>query len=309
MRKNLFNLRLLIPVLLAISSLGPALICFARENPVFDSESAWKYLIAQCDFGPRNPGSSGAKACQDYLEAELKKYSAVVTLQPFTHYDSRLKKTFYMNNIIADFGIGTGPKIVLCAHWDTRPRADMDPNPANRNTPILGANDGASGVAALLEMARLFSLHPPPVPVQIIFFDGEDYGRSGENWDYLLGSKYFAKTIDPADYRYAVLLDLMGDEDLELKREYNSYKFARELQDKIWSIARKIGSYQFTNRMTSPIIDDNLSFIEVGIPAVDIIDFEYEYWHTIEDTPEHCSQESLDAVGRVVVELIYSESP
>lgn len=284
-------------------------ISYSRDNPEFNGDSAWNYLIAQCDFGPRNPGSTGARACQDYLEKELRKHADSVALQPFTHYDARLKTTFYMNNIIADFAVSEGPIVVLCAHWDTRPRADMDPNPANRNTPILGANDGASGVAALLEMARLFSIDPPPVPVQIIFFDGEDYGRSGENWDYLLGSKYFAQTIDPADYRYAVLLDLMGDEDLELKREYNSYKFARELQDKIWNIARKIGSLQFTNRMTSPIIDDHLSFIEVGIPAVDIIDFEYIYWHTIEDTPEHCSQESLEAVGRVIIELIYSETP
>ena len=282
---------------------------YCRDKPEFNGDSAWNYLIAQCDFGTRNPGSSGAKACQDYLERELKKYSGSVTLQPFTHYDSRLKMTFYMNNIIADFGVSAGPKIVLCAHWDTRPRADMDPNPANRNTPILGANDGASGVAALLEMARLFSIDAPPVPVQIILFDGEDYGRSGENWDYLLGSKYFAGTIDPADYKYAVLLDLMGDEDLELKREYNSYKFARKLQDKIWNLARKTGSYQFSNQMTHPIIDDHLSFIEIGIPAVDIIDFDYKYWHTIEDTPEHCSQESLEAVGRVLVELIYGESP
>jgi len=134
---------------------------YSRDKPEFNGDSAWNYLIAQCDYGPRNPGSSGARACQDFLERELRKYTDSVRLQPFTHYDARLKTTFYMNNIIADFAVSEGPIIVLCAHWDTRPRADMDPNPANRNTPILGANDGASGVAALLEMARLFSIDPP----------------------------------------------------------------------------------------------------------------------------------------------------
>ena len=281
----------------------------AGDIPQFNTDKAWDYLIAQCRFGPRNPGSNGHTVCLDYLEYELRKYTGRVYLQPFTHYDKRLKTTFYMDNIIADFGEGDSPKIILCAHWDTRPRSDMDPDPANRHKPILGANDGASGVGVLLEMARLFSEIPPPVPVQIILFDGEDYGRVGENWDYLLGSKHFAKTANPADYRYAVLLDLIGDEDLEIKREYNSYKYCRDLQDKVWRIAEEVGSFQFSERMTHPIIDDHLSLIEIGIPAIDIIDLEFEYWHTQGDTPEHCRRESLKAVGKVLVRLIYIEEP
>jgi len=276
-------------------------------NPGFNSDTAWNYLVKQCSFGPRNPGSAGAKACQDYLTTELKKFTPKVRLQPFTHTDNRLKKTFDLNNIIADFGSESGKRIILCAHWDTRPRADMDKDPSKRNLPIIGANDGASGVAALLELARNFAQNPPPVPVTIIFFDGEDYGRSGENWDYLLGSKHFAKTADASEYQYAILLDLVGDADLKIKREYNSYKYARTVQDKIWNIAGKVKAYQFVEQFQPPVIDDHLSLIEIGIPAVDLIDFDYKYWHTQQDTPEHCSKESLEAVGKVLLQLIYSE--
>ena len=196
---------------------------------------------------------------------------------------------------------------LLCAHWDTRPWADLDPLPANRKKPIVGANDGASGVAVLMEMARMFKKSPPPLEVKIVLFDGEDYGREGEIWDYLLGSKYFAQNAVTSEYRYAVLLDLIGDADLEIKREYNSYVNCMELQNTIWDIAEEVGSWQFTEKMTRPIIDDHLSLIAVGIEAVDLIDFEYEYWHTVEDTPDKCSVESLDSVGRVLVELIYGD--
>ena len=278
------------------------------DKPVFNSDSAWQYLVKQCSFGARNPGSKGAENCLKYFESELRKYTETVSLQGFTFYDARLKTNYNMTNVISDFGPSNGKKIILCAHWDTRPRAEHSKNPADRNKPIIGANDGASGVAVLLELARLFKANPPPVPVQIVLFDGEDYGRESEIWDYLLGSKHFAQSVDPSDYEYAVLLDMIGDADLEIKREYNSYYNCRELQDKIWDIAKKIGAGQFTSRVSFPITDDHLSLIEIGIPAVDLIDFEYKYWHTIEDTPDKCSKSSLEAVGRVLVELIYGES-
>ena len=278
-------------------------------TPTFNPDSAWQYLIAQCDFGPRNPGSEGHDQCGDYLESELLRFTGRVYRQPFTFYDSKIKTGFNLFNIIADFGASEGTKIILCAHWDTRPRSDHDPDPAKRHLPILGANDGASGVAILLEMGRLFSQHPPPVPVQIIFFDGEDYGREGELWDYLLGSKHFAQTADAREYRYAVLLDLVGDENLELKKEGHSSLYNPELVDKIWGTARKLGVSQFTSQEGYGIIDDHLSLIEIGIPAVDIIYFKPPTWHTQDDTPEHCSPRSLDAVGRVITELIYTENP
>lgn len=278
------------------------------ENPVFDAESSYSYLLKQCSFGPRNPGSKGHDDCLQYLNTELKKYALSVSLQKFTHYDVRLKTTYHMTNVIADFGPKIGKKIILCAHWDCRPRADRDKNPANLDKPIPGANDGASGVAVLLEMARLFKLNPPNVPVQIVLFDGEDYGRESEIWDYLLGSKFFARNADPGDYRYAVLLDMIGDADLEIKREYNSYQNCKSLQDKIWKIALNTSPGHFSNRLSFPITDDHLPLQEIGIIAVDLIDFEYPYWHTLQDTPDKCSKSSLEAVGKVLVELIYGET-
>jgi hypothetical protein len=279
----------------------------AGEKPVFSGDSAWNYLLAQCQIGPRNPGSTGHRQCRDFLQRELTKYTKKVSLQSFRHYDKRLHQEIEMWNIIANFGEETSPKILLCAHWDTRPRSDQDPNLSHRPKPILGANDGASGVAVLMEMARLFSLTPPPVPVQIVFFDGEDYGLEGEIWDYLLGSKYFAQNINIKEYYCGVLLDMVGDKDLELKREYNSYSFCRQLQDKVWGIARKMNQHSFSDRVTMPIIDDHLSLIEVGIPTINIIDFEYSAWHTQADIPDNCSKASLEAVGRVLTEWIYSE--
>jgi len=292
-------------VIIILSFIQAVLKIALAQSPVFNPDSAWKYLEAQCDFGPRNPGSDGHEKCLDYLTTELQKYSSNVIQQNFSHYDSRLRKNYNMNNIIADFG--EPPYIILCAHWDTRPWADRDPYSGNRKKPIIGANDGASGVAVLLEMARLFKQSSPPVSVKVILFDGEDYGREGEIWDYLLGSKYFAENADPAEYKYAVLLDLIGDADLEIKREFNSYVNCMELQNIVWKIAGEVDAWQFTNRMTLPITDDHLSLINVGIEAIDIIDFEYKYWHTMEDTPDKCSMESLDAVGRVLVELIYGD--
>lgn len=292
-------------VIIILSFIQAVLKIALAQPPVFNPDSAWKYLEAQCDFGPRNPGSDGHEKCLDYLTTELQKYSSNVILQNFSHYDSRLRKTYNMNNIIADFG--EPPFIILCAHWDTRPWADRDSYSGNRKKPIIGANDGASGVAVLLEMARLFNQSAPPVSVKVILFDGEDYGREGEIWDYLLGSKYFAENADPTEYRYAVLLDMIGDADLEIKREFNSYVNCMELQNIVWKIAGEVDAWQFTNRMTLPITDDHLSLINIGIEAIDIIDFEYKYWHTMEDTPDKCSMESLGAVGRVLVELIYGD--
>jgi len=226
---NNFGIRLLLLILFSA-----VVESCAAEKPAFNADSAWKYLLAQCAFGPRNPGSEGHRKCGDYLFRELSRFTSRVQEQPFTFTDKRLHKTFDLRNLIADFGPETSPKIILCAHWDTRPRSDMDPNSENREKPILGANDGASGVAVLLEMARLFADTPPSTPVQIIFFDGEDYGRSGENWDYLLGSKYFARNADPAEYKYALLLDLIGDEDLEPNRgKIVSTAIKQVLQEKI----------------------------------------------------------------------------
>ncbi len=273
--------------------------------PIFDSKNAFSMLTKQTDFGPRNPNSQGHKNCAAFLIAEMKKYADTVVTQNFTYngYDEQLSLT----NIFSSFNPSSSKRILLLAHWDTRPRAEMDKNPANRNKPIIGANDGASGVAVLLELARVLKNSSLKIGVDILFTDGEDYGKENDLERYFLGAKHFAKT-KPSTYtpQYGILLDMVGDKDLQLPMEGNSLMYAPAIVDKVWSIAEQIGVTEFVKIPGNAIADDHLALNEVGIPTIDIIDFTYPYWHTAEDTPDKCSPESLEAVGKVLVHLIYN---
>jgi Zn-dependent M28 family amino/carboxypeptidase len=204
---------------------------------------------------------------------------------------------------------------LLCAHWDTRPRAEQDPDKSKRNKPILGANDGASGVAVLLELASLLRTKAPPIGIDIALFDGEDYGAEGDHANYLLGSRYFAKNR-PSSYlpRFGVLLDMVGDKNLELPKEGFSVRYAPGVVNLVWSTARELGISQFVDAAGEDIIDDHLPLNEAGIPTIDLIDFNYpdptnRFWHTHQDIPENCSPESLEAVGAVLVHVLYGLKP
>jgi peptidase M28-like protein len=280
--------------------------------PQFDEQNAFSYLEKQCEFGPRNPGSEGAKNCLVYLEKELSKYADKVVRQPFQHFDKRTNKTFLMTNLIASFNAKKSQRVFLAAHWDTRPMADRDPNPNNRNIPIIGANDGASGVAVLLEIARNLAASSPDIGVDIILFDGEDFGDEGDLDEYFLGSRFFAENAKNYKPRFGILLDMIGDAQLSIPIEGYSQKYLPQIVNKIWSTAESLGEYVFENRSGSYIEDDHKILIEKGIPCVDLIDFAYpdeshRYWHTIEDTPDKCSPESLGSVGRVLLNVIYNE--
>jgi len=272
------------------------------SDGTFNAERAFADLKKQCDFGPRVPGSIAHQKTQAYLFAELKKLAQEVALQPFEFRQGN--KTIQMNNILARFGGDGSGKILLAAHWDTRPFADQDANPANRNTPILGANDGASGVAVLLEIARVLKSKPPPQPVIIALFDGEDYGRDVSNM--FLGSTHFAQNMGRWRADYGILLDMVGDRNLELPMEQNSWNADRELTEAIWGRAQKMGLSAFQRRLGPAIMDDHLPLIRAGVPTVDIIDFDYPHWHTVEDTPDKCSPDSLGIVGQLVLSIIYS---
>jgi Zn-dependent M28 family amino/carboxypeptidase len=259
-------------------------------------------LEKQCEFGARVPGTPVHRETSAYLFAELEKFAAEVVLQPF---EFRCQdETLQMNNILARFGEDEGGKILLAAHWDTRPFADQDADPSNRNDPILGANDGASGVAVLLEVARVLKSKPPPTQVIIVLFDGEDYGRTISNM--FLGSTHFARNMGRWQADFGILLDMVGDQNLELPMERYSWNAARELTEAIWRRAEEMGLSAFQRRLGPPIMDDHLPLIRAGLPTIDIIDFDYPYWHTVEDTPDKCSAESLDVVGQLVLSVIYS---
>lgn len=286
----------------------------AEDVPEFNEQRAWEYLIAQTDLGPRNPGSDGHYLARDYYLEVFRGFSDSVRQQRFRHKFPYTGSEYRFTNIIAEFGPGTGTRIILGAHWDTRPWADRDPEYSRRDEPILGANDGASGVAVLLEYARIFSVNPPTVGVTIVLFDAEDMGKSNYLDQYAVGSRYYAKQLEnPGDFRYAVILDMIGDANLRIPMEANSYRIAPELTGRLWKIADSLGHEEFRDEIGSPIHDDHLMLYRyAGIPAVDIIDFQYpdrshRYWHTHEDTPDKCSPHSLKVVGEVVLHLVYNE--
>jgi glutaminyl-peptide cyclotransferase len=279
-----------------------------KQHPQFNGTKAFSYLIAQTNFGPRNPNSAGHQRCLEFLTKEFQKYSDNVTLQSFSVQG--YSETLTLSNIFASFQPTLSKRILLIAHWDTRPRAEKDPDPEKRNKPIIGANDGASGVAVLLELARLFKESPPPIGVDILLTDGEDYGdsRKDENNNlYLLGAKHFAKTKSPSyNPHFGILLDMVGDKDLQIPLEQHSIRYAPHVLDLVWKTAEEIGITNFINVPGELITDDHIPLNEAGIPTIDIIDFQYPYWHTHQDTPDKCSAESLEAVGKVLAALIYT---
>ena len=296
--------------------LGAGCSDHAASSPVlptaisFDATRAWGDLQHQLDFGYRIPGTDAHRATRDWLVSELSKSSTKVTLQPFTQHLGG--KDITMWNIIAVIpGTGTTPRdsVLLCAHWDSRPTADMDPVEANRKKPIAGANDGASGVAVLLEIARQVKAQPIARDVVITLFDGEDYGPGIDNM--LLGSKYFAKHLPEPQPSWGILLDMIGDADLAIYREPSSEYYAKRVNDRIFRAARDQGYLRSAGksgfvdaRGKFSIIDDHTPLNEAGIPVADLIDFDYPSWHTLGDTADKCDANSLKVVGKVVLAAI-----
>jgi glutaminyl-peptide cyclotransferase len=261
----------------------------------FNGTRAFGYLESQCAFGPRPPGSDNLTRCGDYLISLLQAAGWSVQTQNWTFQNTPLR------NIVA--GAHAAPQLVLLAHYDTRPYADREPSPANRTRPILGASDGASGVAALLELAAAL---PPTArnAVALVFVDAEDSGNLN-GWPWILGSTYYVSTLSASQrsgIRAAIVLDMIGDADLQLKRETQSSAL---LVNDIWQIGADLNySNSFLNVVGWTLTDDHVPFLQAGIPAADIIDFDYPYWHTLADTPDKCSSTSLQVVGRVVEEYV-----
>lgn len=284
------------------------------SKPSFNGERAFEYLKMQCDFGPRNPGSEGHLKCGDFLAGELGKFADKVWEQKFDYRDKQDTARVYQGrNLVASFNVKPRKnyRVLLCAHWDTRPYADKDVDPAKRRSPVPGANDGASGVAALLEMAQILHDSKPNFGVDIVFFDLEDLGDYNASLfpdslnPFCIGSEYFVSHI--SDYRpqYGILLDMIGDKELVIRKEGYSQANASGVVGKVWKAAREVGASAFVNETGETLHDDHLAFLKKGIPVVDLIDFDYPYWHTTEDTPDKCSAESLQQVGDVLVELLY----
>ncbi len=272
----------------------------------FDGADAYKMLQAQCDLGVRPPGSAAHDKCRAYILKQLTPYVDKVDTQDFPYYDSDRKVKLALTNIIGVINPSAKKKVLLFTHWDTRPTADQDLE--HKDRPIIGADDGASGTAALLELARVFHAKRPDVGVVLLFVDGEDWGP-GENRMYL-GSIYFA--ANPGLYKpdYAILLDMIGAKGVPFYREQYSQERHPDINDKVWNAAKALGyGAQFPDTAKYAIGDDHLPFNNAGIPAIDIIGWEYPYWHTLQDTADKCSAQSLKAVGDVMAKVIYDEKP
>jgi len=298
-------MKIFVFLLLLFFSCGP-------DVPEFDENRAFRHLLTQCDFGPRNPGSDGYYACLDFMVKEFEKYADEVILQEFSYKDPRIrKKTHQLTNVIARFNPNAEFQTMISCHWDTRPVADMEDNREDKNQPIIGANDGASGVAVILELARILGENAPQIGVNLVMFDGEDMGLPGENETYCQGSRYFAK-YPPIPLPYeAINLDMVGDKQLHLPIEKYSLEFNPELVRYLWKRADDLGLDAFDMTPQYAIYDDHVPLYQIaGIPAIDLIDFKYpnpyaNFWHTMDDIPENCSEESLDQVGRLMVDYIY----
>ena len=290
------------------------LICatLQAQPPVqFDAERAFADLVYQCDLGPRYPNSPGAERMATWLHRLLQSQCDTVIVQPFTladpyHPGRKLK----LRNFIGRFRPRLRQRVIIGAHWDTRPHADQDP--LEPQAPLLGANDGASGVAVLVELARQLHKVPPPLGVDLIFFDGEDYGREGDLQHYFLGSRYYVQHPLLPKAQRMILLDMVGDAQLTIPIEANSYAQAPELVNSLWSIAAQLDATAFVSRLGPEVLDDHIPFIQAGYQAVDLIDLAYPdesnaYWHTLQDTPDKCAAASLEQVGRVVLTWIYQQ--
>jgi len=291
--------------------------------PVFNADSAYNYTKAQVDFGSRVPNSVAHEKCADYLIAKLKSYTKDIVVQE-TKVKSFDGKTLKIKNIIASFKPGTNNRIFISSHWDSRPFADQDPDVKNHKTPIPGANDGASGVGIIIEIARLLSINPPPIGVDLVLFDAEDYGQP-ENSGYAemedswcLGSQYWAKNPHVKDYyaKYGILLDMVGGEGATFTMEGTSVQYAPDIMKKVWDVAVRAGySDYFLYSKTGAITDDHLYINEYAkIPTIDIIHRDsstpsgfYKYWHTLKDDMAGINKNTLNAVGQTLLSVIFQE--
>ena len=285
------------------SSLSPAKI---------NGERAFGYLKAICAIGPRPAGSPANTRQRQFVAKHFREHGGVVKEQPFTGTDPLSGQDVPMANLIGSWFPEKTERVLIAVHYDTRPFPDEDPDPANHRIPFIGANDPASGVGLLMEIAHHLNESKTPWGVDLVLFDGEELvfgGGQNQNGEYFLGSKAFAAAYRQSQrngtratphYAAAIVLDLVGGKNLVLNKEPHSIDFAPKLVRDVWAVAKALRIKQFRDGIGRAVLDDHLPLNNVGIPAIDLIDFEYPSWHTSSDLPENCSAESLEAVGRVL---------
>jgi glutaminyl-peptide cyclotransferase len=272
------------------------------EALVIDQERTMGYLKDLCKIGARISGTEGMKKQQEFIKKHFEKLGAKVTFQTFTGRQGR-RPPVEMANIIVSWNPENERRVLICSHYDTRPIADQEDDRRDWEKTFLSANDGGSGVALLMEWANHMKDFKSTVGIDFVLFDGEEY-VFGKQDKYCLGSEHFAATYrkDQPKFKYlaGVLLDMVGGKDAQFPIEQNSWNDANLVVKEIWSIALSENCPAFKNRIGYQVTDDHIALNRVGIPAVDIIDFDYKHWHRLSDTPENCSGESLAQVAKVL---------
>ena len=287
----------------------------AATAPLFDADSAYAYVERLTAFGPRVPNTEAHRQAGDWLAATLRAHGWIVTEQTatLTAFDGTPLRA---RNILGQLNPEKADRLLLLAHWDCRPWADQDPDPARRHEPVPGANDGASGVGVLLEMARQLGTHPADLPgIDILFVDAEDWGTDNDEESWALGTRHFVNNPPLPGYRpaQAILLDMVGSPDARFGWEYFSQEANPALLRRIWSAAASLGhGKHFTTEFGGAVTDDHVELIKAGIPAVDIIDYRYSpsyqgfdpTWHTTADDMSNISPQTLRAVGETLMKII-----
>lgn len=276
----------------------------------FDADRAFRYLEQICELGPRITGSPGMQAQQRLLEQHFTALGAQLFFQEFDAAHPQTGVPVRMKNLIVSWHPERQERVLLCCHYDTRPRPDREPYPPNRDKPFLGANDGASGVALLMELGHHLPALQTTCGVDFVFFDAEEFVFDpGSQDNYFLGSTYFAEQYRDRPpgfkYRCGVLLDMVGGKDFKAYYELNSLRYAPELTESVWAAAKVVGVKEFIARKKHEVRDDHLPLNQIArIPTCDVIDFDFPYWHLRNDIPAVCSGRTLEKVARVLVQWL-----
>ena len=284
----------------------------AGTAPAFVADSAFAHVATQCAFGPRVPGTPAHRQCAAWLQAQLTRWCDTLCVQ-HAHVTTFDNTTLDITNLIGSFNPQAQQRLLLVAHWDCRPWADEDPDPARRHDPVMGANDAASGVAVMLELARLLHQRHPAVGVDLLMTDAEDWGQEGDDDSWVLGTQYWATHPHVPGYApaFGILLDMVGAKDARFAPEYFSMEYAPSAVRLVWDTAREAGfGSTFVSTDGGAVTDDHIPINRAGIPCIDIIDMRgtgfFEAWHTTHDTLEGIDPATLKAVGQTLAQLIYN---
>ena len=299
-RKGRASVKWIIGVAL-LGVLGAGAVLSSKPKTEFDGGRAFDILKRQCDLGPRPVGTPAHEKMRAFLLQAMKQVADSTVVQDFNW--AKGGKSYRLTNILGVLNPKGQGSVMISGHWDTRPTADQEKDPEKRKLPIMGAHDGASEVAVILELGRVLRLQRPKAKVYLMLFDGEDFGPKVDNM--FLGARYFARHMGENRPDKMILIDMIGDADLNIYKETNSLNSDRDLVERVWSTAARLGySKQFPNELKYTIQDDHLSMQDAGVPSIDLIDFDYPYWHTLGDTVDKCSPGSLEAVGRTLQTVV-----